>query len=139
MYTTQELHIECIELDLVFINENIKKAKHFFQIAILPELLDRWFSRPPEQISSTVLSPKKTLNPPSSALQPLSDISNLPTFQSDVPGEVFRYCQKGEHGKMVGCDNNDCVYQWFHLECLKLKALPRSSKWYCPDCRKKKK
>jgi hypothetical protein len=49
---------------------------------------------------------------------------------------VYCYCQQEEYGRMVGCDNNDCPYEWFHLDCLKLKALPKSSKWYCPDCRK---
>ena len=25
---------------------------------------------------------------------------------------------------MVGCDNPGCPYQWFHLECLRLKSVP---------------
>ena len=28
------------------------------------------------------------------------------------------YCQQGEHGKMIGCDNDSCAYRWFHMECL---------------------
>ena len=51
----------------------------------------------------------------------------------------YCYCQEGEHGKMVGCDNPGCPYQWFHLECLRLKSVPRSKSWYFPDCRKHEK
>ena len=39
---------------------------------------------------------------------------------------------------MVGCDNDDCPYQWFHLDCLKLKAFPKSKTWYCPECQKRR-
>ena len=35
---------------------------------------------------------------------------------------------------MVGCDNPSCPYKWFHLPCLKLTALSRSKKWFCPEC-----
>ena len=49
---------------------------------------------------------------------------------------IYCYCQKEEYGDLVGCDNAACKYQWFHLDCLKLKTLPKSSKWFCPDCRK---
>ena len=48
------------------------------------------------------------------------------------------YCRGGEHGQMVGCDNDDCPYQWFHLDCLKLKAFPKSKTWYCPECQKRR-
>lgn len=42
---------------------------------------------------------------------------------SDRPSIAICYCRGGEHGQMVGCDNDDCPYQWFHLDCLKLKAF----------------
>ncbi|KAJ4414413.1 hypothetical protein N0V85_003168 [Neurospora sp. IMI 360204] len=30
-----------------------------------------------------------------------------------------------------------CQQEWFHLECVGLTAIPaRTTKWYCPDCRK---
>ena len=48
----------------------------------------------------------------------------------------YCYCQGGEHGEMVGCDNTDCSYQWFHLDCLHLSVPPKGKLWYCPDCSK---
>lgn len=31
-----------------------------------------------------------------------------------------------------------CKGEWFHLECVGLKDIPaRTTKWYCPDCRKR--
>lgn len=35
------------------------------------------------------------------------------------------------HGKQ------NCKQEWFHLECVGLSEIPaRTTKWYCPDCRK---
>jgi len=45
---------------------------------------------------------------------------------SDRSPVAICYCRGGEHGQMVGCDNDNCPYQWFHLDCLKLKAFPKS-------------
>jgi hypothetical protein len=31
----------------------------------------------------------------------------------------------------------NCKQEWFHLECVGLEDIPaRTTKWYCPDCRK---
>ena len=38
-----------------------------------------------------------------------------------------------ESGEMIMCDNSTCNIQWFHVDCLKLKAVPKG-KWYCPNC-----
>ena len=37
---------------------------------------------------------------------------------------------------MVGCDNDDCVMEWFHYACVGLTEKP-VGKWYCPQCREK--
>ena len=88
-------------------------ARLLFENSILPEL-----QRPPEA---------KTL--PSS-----SD-----TISLSLPcTEVFCYCRGPEAGDMVGCDNKECMYKWFHLSCLNFKTFPKSKMWYCPDCRKLK-
>ena len=45
-----------------------------------------------------------------------------------------------DHGDMIGCDNENCQIQWFHLSCLKLtKTQVPKGKWYCPDCHKSRK
>ena len=128
VYTKESIHIERIRPDNSFWEENVTKAKNFLEIGILPELLGRWFSRPPEQITSSLSTPSDL--PPHSSFE---------TASSHDTCLKYCYCQEGEHGQMVGCDNPDCPYQWFHLECLRLKSVPRSKSWYCPDCRKHEK
>jgi len=112
--------------------ENVRKAKKkfFFEMGILPELLGRWFSCPPEQNTS---SPSTSTGlPPRGRFEMVSPSSQGTNLK-------YYYCQEGEHGKMVGCDNPGCPYQWFHLECLRLKSAPRLRLWYCPDSCKREK
>jgi len=46
---------------------------------------------------------------------------------------LYCYCRKRSYGEMVACDNPNCPYQWFHINCLQIKgSLPES--WYCQDC-----
>ena len=130
MYTENELYVERIKFDTSFMEENLTKVRHLFEVAVLPELLGRWFSRPPEHIS---------MNDSVSLLLSQADAcaSTSCTSADDVhTTDKYCYCQQEEHGDMVGCDNDSCPYQWFHLECLKLKTFPKSLTWYCPDCRK---
>jgi len=100
--------------------ENVRKAKKlFFEMGILPKL-----ACPSEQNTS---SPSTSTDlPPCGSLETAS-----PSLQGT--NLKYCYCQEGEHGKTVGCDNPGCPYQWFHLECLQLKSAPRSKLWYCPD------
>lgn len=116
VYTTKSIHIERIEINIPFITFNIRKAELFFRIALLPELIGRWFSRPSIQCTPQA-------------------ITSIPPTDSQN-SEKFCYCQQVEHVDMVGCDNSKCQYQWFHLPCLGLTDFPHTSKWYCPDCRK---
>lgn len=38
--------------------------------------------------------------------------------------------------QMIGCDSDECPYEWFHLSCVGLsKPLPQT--WYCEDCRER--
>ncbi|CAO1630259.1 unnamed protein product [Sympodiomycopsis kandeliae] len=46
---------------------------------------------------------------------------------------LYCFCQKVSYGEMIGCDSDDCQYEWFHLDCVGLsKPLPQV--WYCSDC-----
>ena len=50
----------------------------------------------------------------------------------------YCFCQKRSYGDMVGCDNDDCKYQWFHFGCVGLTSTPLEQ-WFCSDeCRDKK-
>ena len=121
VWTEKGLFIERIFPDVDFWEQNVHEAKEFFVRGILPELIGRWYSRPA-----------------TSATQGTSDSSSLEGSSSDGLHVQICYCRGGEHGQMVGCDNEHCPYQWFHLECLKLKAFPRSKTWYCPECQKRR-
>ena len=48
LYTYEDIHVERIELDLLFLDDKVSKAKTLFQTSILPELLGRWFSHAPQ-------------------------------------------------------------------------------------------
>ena len=120
IWPSEEFQYECFQT-----------CQTFFTRAILPELFGKFYSRPPQQ--------KPQIVPP----QPISDLGDsgaetlqpTPAVQSDIVN--YCYCKGPEHDIMVACDNQSCPHgSWFHLECLGLKAPPRSLKWYCPDCRK---
>lgn len=67
--------------------------------------------------------------------------TNLPTTSPKRPEEtsidpnepVYCTCRRVSYGQMVACDNEDCVFEWFHYECVGLKQPP-IGKWYCVDC-----
>merc|ERR1711991_69441 len=46
---------------------------------------------------------------------------------------TYCVCNRVSFGEMVGCDNDDCLRQWFHFECVGLSSNPRG-KWLCPEC-----
>lgn len=55
-----------------------------------------------------------------------------------IDPEEPRYCLCNgvSFGTMIQCDNDNCKYEWFHLECVGLSEIPaRTTKWYCPECR----
>eukprot|EP00968_Pinguiococcus_pyrenoidosus_P004099 scaffold269_cov229-Pinguiococcus_pyrenoidosus.AAC.11 len=50
----------------------------------------------------------------------------------------YCFCRNVAYGEMVGCDNDNCPYEWFHLECLGLSEPPPDNEpWFCPECRGK--
>lgn len=70
----------------------------------------------------------------------LGKFYTVPRNTSVAPAEAtannrdsYCYCEGPDKGDMIGCDNENCPYQWFHLECLNIKA-PKTKKWFCPDC-----
>jgi len=76
--------------------------------------------------------------------QDLLDNSQCTNNQSDETmqppsqtHQTFCYCNGPEAGEMIGCDNQDCTIEWFHLRCLKISpdSIPKG-KWYCPNCKK---
>ncbi|KAK4202740.1 hypothetical protein QBC40DRAFT_195746, partial [Triangularia verruculosa] len=76
---------------------------------------------------------------------PVENTAHGAEVEVDDEGNVIdpeepRYClcNRVSFGTMIQCDNIDqCKQEWFHLECVGLSDIPaRTTKWYCPDCRK---
>mmetsp|Transcript_9241 Transcript_9241/g.12705 ORF Transcript_9241/g.12705 Transcript_9241/m.12705 type:complete len:230 (-) Transcript_9241:157-846(-) len=53
---------------------------------------------------------------------------------SSTTEELYCYCQRPSYGDMVGCDGENCQYEWFHFECVGLTQQPKGN-WFCQDCR----
>lgn len=71
------------------------------------------------------------------------NIKNLIAEEKDIFGEgwlsengkkTFCICNNETDGNMIACDNDTCLFQWFHYKCVGLKTKP-SGKWYCEICR----
>ncbi|OBA23241.1 hypothetical protein METBIDRAFT_9529 [Metschnikowia bicuspidata var. bicuspidata NRRL YB-4993] len=53
----------------------------------------------------------------------------------DADNNLYCFCQRVSFGEMIGCDNDDCQYEWFHWECVGITSPPNDDEiWYCPDC-----
>ena len=92
----------------VFIQNMIDQVVPFYRRHIIPELLTRHLEKSPK-------SPQAT--------------------KENAAPKLYCFCQQTESGRMIGCDNKDCRYQWFHMSCVKLKRGPKHS-WFCKDCKK---
>ena len=56
--------------------------------------------------------------------------------EQEEDDQRYCFCQKVSYGEMVGCENDKCPYEWFHLNCVGLKEAPKDQDiWYCPECR----
>lgn len=53
----------------------------------------------------------------------------------DADNNLYCFCQRVLFGEMIGCDNDDCKYEWFHWSCVGITSPPKDDEvWYCPDC-----
>eukprot|EP01129_Flabellula_baltica_P006269 TRINITY_DN2329_c0_g1_i1.p1 TRINITY_DN2329_c0_g1~~TRINITY_DN2329_c0_g1_i1.p1 ORF type:complete len:228 (+),score=60.17 TRINITY_DN2329_c0_g1_i1:17-700(+) len=67
-------------------------------------------------------------------VKPVVEMSTvLPEVPIDPNEPVYCLCRRISFGEMIGCDNDDCKYEWFHFPCVGLTA-PVQGKWYCPIC-----
>ncbi|XP_077516907.1 uncharacterized protein LOC144127829 [Amblyomma americanum] len=105
VWTPNLLHVERIQKDRHFCEEILAAGRKFFIHAILPELFSTYFTR---QHAGPVV---------------------------DSPSDVYCFCRGPETGKMVACDNASCHYKWFHFSCVALKRAPKTTLWFCPECK----
>ncbi|WWC88541.1 uncharacterized protein L201_003452 [Kwoniella dendrophila CBS 6074] len=56
--------------------------------------------------------------------------------ENETDDTIYCICQQRSYGEMIGCDNESCEYEWFHVKCVDISG-PLPDTWYCPDCVKK--
>ena len=125
MWREGELLAQRIYPDDTFMASALEKCEQFVKVAVLPELLGKWYSKEP-------IKKAESSN---------TDVEEIDKDQADDTYQtrlLWCYCRKEESGEMIACDNTECHIQWFHTNCLHITKIPKR-KWFCPDCRKKKK
>ena len=55
----------------------------------------------------------------------------------DMNVPLYCTCNKAEYGTMICCDDETCIIEWFHMNCVRLAAAPHGV-WYCPSCTDKR-
>ena len=128
VWTNKDIHIERILPDFEFLKVIVKKSEDFFLNAILPELLGAYFSRPkPHGVHNEPIT-----IPQVGAVVEIDENNNSPPpVQRDV--KLYCVCRTPYDDSLVyiGCDNQNCVFKWFHLKCANVKRVP-SGEWICP-------
>ena len=73
-------------------------------------------------------------------MEELKDLNFIDEFDDDKSQRfepTYCLCDSIAYGDMVCCSDRLCIKEWFHYECVGLKAPP-DGKWICPDCRERK-
>lgn len=58
---------------------------------------------------------------------------NVLDMPVDPNEPTYCLCHQVSYGEMIGCDNSDCLIEWFHFGCVGLTTKPKG-KWFCPKC-----
>ncbi|KIR30116.1 hypothetical protein I307_00193 [Cryptococcus deuterogattii 99/473] len=56
----------------------------------------------------------------------------------DLDSKVYCTCRQVSYGEMIGCDDDDCEIEWYHIGCLGLDKTPAGN-WICPRCVERRK
>lgn len=89
----------------------------------------------PAQIIAHVRQDNKNTKPTSKANNKKVEVQ-----QMEEAEKLYCFCHSPHDNvsQMIGCDGKDCPIEWFHFECVGI-LIPPKGKWYCPDCREKRK
>ncbi|CAG8532213.1 11882_t:CDS:2 [Rhizophagus irregularis] len=55
----------------------------------------------------------------------------IPAVDPNEP--VYCFCRQVSFGEMIGCDGENCPFEWYHIDCVGLSAVPEG-RWYCDHC-----
>lgn len=134
VWTCKDVYVVRLFPNQVFWDECVVKAQHLFKLAILPELVGNWMEHQP--VSAALLPTNPTLDKKKRSRSVSPTKGNAVAIESDSDDEadrLFCVCQQPEHGRMIACDDENCVFEWFHYACVGLKRRPAGS-WYCSQC-----
>lgn len=82
-----------ISLDEEFLFSVLKKASQFFIYGILPELIGKWYTRLQEYVVA-------------GSIQEFAVSAEISETNQSVA--TWDFCQTGESGGMIACDNEKC-------------------------------
>ena len=113
VWTSKDFFSQRIVVDPPFCLELTQLCRNFFKKCILPELVGKIFSKPfqPQPSSSTIVNQPEQL--------------------------VICTCRaiyNEETDDVIGCDNGNCPYVWFHFKCARIKRIP-DGQWFCKHCK----
>lgn len=66
LWSSKDIHVERIYPDENIWHDSVEKAQHFFLSAVLPEMIGKWFSRPPPVSPLSLTSPDPSSSEPHS-------------------------------------------------------------------------
>ncbi|CAC5403234.1 unnamed protein product [Mytilus coruscus] len=142
VWTEADFYKERITIDNIFCIDMVERSSLFFKKAILPELIGKLYSRPLQEATPlTTGTPNQQRSPLQEATTLTTGTSNQQSLSSTTSddGLIICTCQtpyNEEVDDVIGCDNENCPFVWFHFKCAKIKRIPKG-KWFCKECRKK--
>ncbi|XP_041371313.1 uncharacterized protein LOC121384798 [Gigantopelta aegis] len=111
IFTPRFTAISYVRRNHSFIAEMLEKTRDFHVKCVMPEILTRTLE------NNSV---------------PTATTSSCPD------NRVYCFCNSTNDLLMIGCDEPTCQVQWYHLDCVKLKRIPKGD-WFCKTCRKEHK
>ena len=133
-----------MDVEVISVSKDLFSNECYDSETVLPTIYDSH-----EGISEEMNEEIRNIN----KLHPLANITNIvrnPNKNKAGPGRyskaeksleiskenmaLYCYCNSVEHGKMVGCDNENCEVGWFHFGCVGIKYKPRGN-WLCKNCK----
>ena len=109
VWTPLGIHVNRIYEDYTLTEKLVKKLTIFYVEQLLPAIMTNNMSASCQTITQDETS-------------------------SDEDDQIYCYCRRGEIGKMIACENEDCKIGWFHFTCVGIRRAPRGQ-WFCRDCK----
>ncbi|BEI84687.1 hypothetical protein CcaverHIS002_0500880 [Cutaneotrichosporon cavernicola] len=67
-----------------------------------------------------------------------ADLGDDGAMDDNLDSKVYCTCRQVSFGEMIGCDDDDCEIEWYHVACLNLDKAPEGN-WICPQCLERRK